>query len=103
MALPQLSEDQRKAALAKAAAVRKERTQLKKDLKDGKIKLSEVLEAGKESTIAGKLKVSALLTSLPGIGTAKATAIMEKIGISQSRRVAGLGQHQAEELKKIFG
>ncbi|MDR6938757.1 integration host factor, actinobacterial type [Arcanobacterium hippocoleae] len=103
MALPALSAEQRKVALEKAAAVRKERAQLKKDLKDGKIKLSEVLAAGKENSVAGKLKVSALLTSLPGIGTAKAASIMEKIGISASRRVGGLGQHQAEALIEIFG
>ncbi|XCB30101.1 integration host factor, actinobacterial type [Arcanobacterium hippocoleae] len=103
MVLPKLSDEQRKAALEKAAAVRKERARLKKDLKDGNLKLSEVLGAGKDSPVAGKLKVSALLTSLPGIGVAKATAIMERIGISESRRVAGLGPHQAEELIKIFG
>lgn len=103
MALPTLSEEQRKAALEKAAQVRKERAQLKKDLKTGKVKLSQVIDNAKESSVAGKLKVSALLTSLPGIGVAKAEAIMNQIGISESRRVAGLGPHQADELKRIFG
>lgn len=103
MALPALSAEQRKAALEKAAQVRKERAQLKQDLKAGKIKLSQVIDTAKDNSVAGKLKVSALLTSLPGIGDAKAEAIMQRIGISESRRVAGLGAHQAEELKKIFG
>ncbi|MDY5584471.1 MAG: integration host factor, actinobacterial type [Arcanobacterium sp.] len=103
MALPELTAEKRQAALEKAALVRTKRAELKRDLKDGKLKLSEVLKRGKEDDIAGKLKVTALLTSMPGIGQAKATAIMDQIGISESRRVAGLGPHQQEALIKIFG
>lgn len=103
MVLPTLTSEQRKAALEKAAVVRRQRAELKRNLKEGKIKLSEVLKQGKEDDIAGKLKVTALLTSLPGIGSAKASAIMAEIGISDSRRVAGLGQHQEEALIELFG
>ncbi len=102
MVLPTLTAEQRKAALEKAAKVRRERAELKKQLKEGKLKLSEVIKRGKTDDIAGKLKVSALLTSMPGIGQAKANAIMEKIGISESRRVAGLGPHQVKALVELF-
>lgn len=103
MALPTLTAEQRQAALEKAALVRRERAELKKQLKAGDIKVSDVLARGKKDDIAGKLKVSALLMSVPGIGQAKAEAIMAKVGISESRRVAGLGPNQAKALVEMFG
>ncbi len=103
MALPNLTPEQRAAALEKASAARQRRAELKRDLKDGKIKLSEIVTMAKEDEIVGKLRVSALLSSLPGIGAAKSKQIMEDVGISESRRVAGLGPHQREALIRQFG
>ena len=103
MALPNLTPEQRAAALEKASAARQRRAELKRDLKDGKIKLSEVVAMAKEDEIVGKLRVSALLSSLPGIGAAKSKQIMEDVGISESRSVAGLGPHQREALIRQFG
>lgn len=103
MALPQLSPEEREAALAKAAIARQKRAELKRDIKDRVLSLSQVLEMAYEDPIVAKLRVSALLASLPGIGTAKSQKIMEEIGISPSRRVGGLGPHQREALIKIFG
>ena len=103
MALPTLTPEQRAAALEKAAVARARRADLKRDLKSGSVKVSEVLDKAKKDEVVGKLRVSALLSSLPGIGAAKSTQIMEEIGISESRRVAGLGQHQRAELIKRFG
>ncbi len=103
MALPNLTPEQRAAALEKASAAHQRRAELKRDLKDGKIKLSEVVAMAKEDEIVGKLRVSALLSSLPGIGAAKSKQIMEDVGISESRRVAGLGPHQREALVRQFG
>ena len=102
MALPTLTPEQRKAALAKAAKVRQERAGIKADLKAGKLTLAEVLKRAKKDDVVGKLKVKALLTSLPGVGAAKAAAIMEKIGISETRRLAGLGPVQVKELLAMF-
>ena len=51
----------------------------------------------------GKLKVVALLESLPGVGKVKARAIMAEVGISETRRVRGLGPHQAKALVDRFG
>ena len=103
MALPNLTPEQRAAALEKASAARQRRAELKRDLKDGKIKLSEIVTMAKEDESVGKLRVSALLSSLPGIGAAKSKQIMEDVGISESRRVAGLGPHQREALIRQFG
>lgn len=96
MALPQLTDEQRKAALEKAAAARHERAELRDKIKKGEISLEEVLNS--EDPIAQRLKVSALIESLPGYGKAKAAKIMDELGISSTRRVKGLGARQREDL-----
>ena len=48
-------------------------------------------------------RVSALLESMPGVGRVRARQIMEEIGISESRRVRGLGQNQIAALLARFG
>ena len=50
----------------------------------------------------GKMKVSALLESLPGVGRVRARQIMQEVGISESRRVRGLGQNQISALLSRF-
>ena len=48
------------------------------------------------------MKVSALIESLPGYGKAKATKIMDELGISATRRVKGLGARQREQLIEVL-
>ncbi|MBR3235127.1 MAG: integration host factor [Atopobiaceae bacterium] len=96
MALPQLTDEQRKAALEKAAAARHARAELREKIKKGDTTLEEVLDS--EDPIAARMKVSALIESLPGYGKAKAAKIMSELGISPSRRVKGLGARQREQL-----
>lgn len=103
MALPPLTPEQRAAALEKAAAARRARAEVKNRLKYSQGSLSEVLEQARDDEVIGKLKVSALLESLPGIGRIKARAIMAEIGISETRRLRGLGPHQAKALVERFG
>lgn len=103
MALPPLTPEQRSAALEKAAAARATRAQVKNRLKYGQTTLSAVIEEAKTDEAVGKLKVSALLEALPGVGKVKAAAIMAQVGISESRRVRGLGPHQIEALVERFG
>jgi transposase len=98
-----LTPEQRAAALQKAAAARQARAEVKSRLKYSGGKLSDVIALGKTDEVIGKLKVSALLESLPGVGKVKARAVMAEIGISESRRVRGLGPHQASQLIERFG
>lgn len=106
MALPPLSDEQRAEALKKAAEARRERAAVKAKLKDSAGKrgkaVKDVLAQAEQNEVVGKLKVSALLESLPGVGKVKATQIMEEIGISPSRRIRGLGTHQAQKLVDHF-
>lgn len=103
MALPPLTPEQRAAALEKAAAARQARAEVKNKLKYSNGTLSGVLTQGDTDEVIGKLKVVALLESLPGVGKVTARAIMSEIGISETRRVRGLGPHQREALIARFG
>ena len=98
---PQLSPEQRTAALAKAAEARTARAELKNRLKLGSLSLTEALSSN-DATV-GKLKVVSLLESLPGVGKVKARKIMEDVGIAENRRVQGLGQQQKATLLEQLG
>lgn len=102
MALPPLTPEQRAAALEKAAMARRERAAVKNRLKFSQGSLAEVITTGKDNDIIGKMKVSALLESLPGVGRVRARQIMDEVGISESRRVRGLGTNQAAALIARF-
>ncbi len=103
MALPPLTPEQRAAALAKAAEARRERAEVKNRLKHSGASLSQVIKEGQQNDVVGKMKVSALLEAMPGVGKVRAKQIMERIGISDTRRVRGLGANQIEALKREFG
>ena len=95
---PALTPEQRQAALAKAAKVRRERAEVKEKLKLGSIDLSELLTMADGNETVGKMKVLSVLESLPGLGKVKARRLMETVGISESRRLQGLGSNQREAL-----
>ncbi len=88
MALPQLTEEQRAAALEKAAAARRARAELKDRLKRGGTTLGEVLKQSDTDEVLGKMKVSALLEAMPGVGKVRAAQIMERLEIAPSPAAA---------------
>jgi len=101
--LPPLTPEQRAAALEKAASARRARADLKVRLKAGGVNVSDVLRSGETDDAIGKMKVEALLESLPGVGAVRAQRIMERLAISPSRRVRGLGAKQRDALQREFG
>ena len=102
MPLPSLSPEQRQAALEKAAEIRKARAELKDQLKSGKTSLASVLDRAERDDVVGKLKVSAVLQAMPGIGKIRAQQIMERLKIADSRRLRGLGEQQRKALLGEF-
>ncbi len=101
MPLPQLTEEQRKQALEKAAEARKARAEIKQQLKTAQLTLPQVLDQQNNDTI-GKMKVSAVLEALPGVGKVRARKIMERLDISSTRRIRGLGGKQKDALLDEF-
>jgi DNA uptake protein ComE-like DNA-binding protein len=98
---PQLTPEQRTAALAKAAEARAARAEIKARLKMGSMSLADALAS--EDTNVGRLKVVSLLESLPGVGKVKARKIMEDVEIADNRRVQGLGAQQKAKLLELLG
>ncbi|NLV54856.1 MAG: integration host factor [Acidimicrobiales bacterium] len=99
---PQLTPEQRAAALAKAAEARRARAELKEKLKMGSLSLSDVLSQAESDTVVGKTKVLAVIESLPGVGKVKARRTMEEIGIAETRTLKGLGTQQRKALLDAF-
>ncbi len=94
---PKLSAEERKAAGAKAVLARQERAAMKEALGAGTIGIFEVINDGRQSI--QRMRVSELLDAAPGIGARRAFIIMAKAGISQTRRIGGLGSHQLRKLR----
>ncbi|MDA2945178.1 MAG: integration host factor, actinobacterial type [Actinomycetota bacterium] len=98
---PQLTPEQREAALAKAAAARAARADIKARLKNQSLSLAEALASSDENI--AKLKVVSMLEALPKVGKVKARRIMAEIGIADNRRVQGLGAQQRSALLDRLG
>lgn len=98
---PQLTPEQRAAALVKAGEARVARAKIKARLKMGSMTLADVLES--DDNNVGKLKVVSMLESLPGVGKVKARRVMEDVEIADNRRVQGLGRQQKLKLLEILG
>jgi acetolactate synthase small subunit len=103
VALPRLTPEQRQANLAKAAASRRERAEVKNRLKHSGASIVDVLEQGRHNEVIAKMRVVDLLQALPGLGKVRAHQVMERLGISESRRVRGLGANQVAALQREFG
>ena len=63
----------------------------------GSVTLPELFDQIGDDTVA-KMKVLAVLESLPGLGKVKARRMMEEVGIAETRRVQGLGANQRKAL-----
>lgn len=102
MALPIMTPEQRAEALAKGAQVRAERSALKAALKAGTVTLADVIRAAEASDVAGRMKVSAVIRSLPGMGKVKTAHLMDRLGIAENRRLRGLSAKQRAALENAF-
>ena len=83
--------------------MRKQRAELKDRLKMGSVSLKELLDQGQSDEVIGKMKVINVLESLPGLGKVKARRAMDEVGISETRRVQGLGDQQRRKLLEKLG
>ena len=99
---PQLTPEQRQAAVLKAASSRKRRAEVKFQIKNGEISIDEILELARNEDSIAKMRVKELLESLSGIGKVRAQSLMERLNISPSRRIQGLGRRQIKQLREEF-
>lgn len=71
---------------------------MKLSISRGDISIFEAINDPRDSI--QRMKVIELLSSVPGIGKARAALIMERRSISPTRRIGGLGQLQLKALQK---
>lgn len=95
---PQLTDAQRREALAKAAEARRIRAEVKELLRTGSLTFAEVLERAETDDVVAGTKVAAILPALPGMGKVKAKRLMDEVGVAPNRRLRGLGDRQREGL-----
>lgn len=99
---PQLTPEQRQQALLKAAASRKRRSEVKIKIKSGEFSVDTILEMAKTDDAVAKMRVKELLESLSGVGRVRAQSLMERLDISPTRRIQGLGRLQIKQLREEF-
>ena len=99
---PLLSPEDRARALAKASASRKRRAEVKAQIKSGEFSLSQVFDLSKDDEAVAKMRVFELLESISGVGKVRARSVMERLNISPTRRIQGLGAKQLPALLAEF-
>jgi S13-like H2TH domain len=87
-------------ALKRANEIRVRRAQLKKDLKDGRVQIEDVLRDPPEYVETAK--VFDILMAVPKFGRVKAARFLNQCRISQSKTVGGLSERQRAELLSLF-
>jgi hypothetical protein len=97
---PARSLDQRMDALRRANEIRVRRAQLKKDLKDGRVRVEQVLR--KPPDYVETAKVFDILMAVPKFGRVKAARFLNQCRISQAKTVGGLSERQRAELIGLF-
>ena len=97
---PNLTTQERRDALKAAVAARRFRAAFKEEIKVGKKSWRDAFSAQDESI--KKMRVRELIESLPGVGEVRAKNILEKAGISPTRRVGGVGRSQYEKLLELM-
>ena len=100
--IPQLSKEQRLQNLQSAYRARKKRADFKSTIFKGAYSLEEALHVAEEDDILSRIYVKDFLSSFCGIGPVKVTKIMKDIGISEHRRISGLGCRQKQVLIRDF-
>lgn len=97
--LPSLTKEQRQRNLAKGVQVRRRRAEYREQLKKGALPLEKFFALADEGDqAAAGMRVSHLISSLPGYGSARASKLMEDLHIAASRKVRGLGDRQRENI-----
>lgn len=102
MALPEMSDEQRTAALEKAAEARRARAEMKALLSTGSMTLAEVFARAEEDDIIAGTKIYPVVVALPGMGKITTKRLFEEHGISETRRIRGLGSRQKELLVDLL-
>ncbi|MEE8485624.1 MAG: integration host factor, actinobacterial type [Acidimicrobiia bacterium] len=99
---PEMTEEQRAAALARAGEARRVRAEIKALLKTGSLTFQDILDRAAENDLVAGTKIKAIVVSMPGMGKVSTKRLLEEIGIAENRTIRGLGSNQREALIERF-
>lgn len=94
---PNLSNQSRIDASAKAVANRRARAEVKRKISLGEISIFDAINDPQDAI--QKMRVADLLEASPGVGKRRTFLLMSKLGISPTRRIGGLGPNQVRNLR----
>jgi hypothetical protein len=97
---PSRSRAQREDALRRATAVRRQRAQLKRDLKAGRCTIEELLSDS--PAFVQTAKVADLLLAVPKYGPVKVNKLLSRCRITPSKTIGGLSDRQRNELAALL-
>jgi hypothetical protein len=97
---PPRSVAQREDALRRANAVRRQRAQLKRDVKTGRCAIQEVLRD--PPAFVQTAKVADLLLALPKYGPVKVNKLLGRCRIAPTKTIGGLTDRQRTELAALL-
>lgn len=97
-----MTDEQRKAALARAREARRTRAEIKQLLQSGSLSFTELLERAEEDDLVAGTRIRAVIISMPHMGKVTTKRLMEEIGIAENRTIRGLGSNQRKALLEHF-
>ncbi len=100
--LPEMTEEQRAAALKRAGEARRKRAEIKHLLKTGSLDFADVFDRAEEDDLIAGTKIKAIIVSMPHMGKVSTNRLMEEIGIAENRTIRGLGSNQRKALLEHF-
>lgn len=99
---PKLTLEQRERALQVAKQARRSRADIKERIRSGELKVAQVFELAATNEAIAKMRVFELLEAIPGFGKVRVSSLLDRLGISATRRIQGLGVLQMQRLKREF-
>jgi hypothetical protein len=100
--LPEMTDEQRAAALARAGEARRKRAEIKHLLKTGSLTFNDVLERAESDDLVAGTKVAVIVAAMPGMGKVSTERLLSEIGIADGRTLRGLGKNQKGLLVERF-
>jgi hypothetical protein len=92
--------EQRAQALGRANEIRIGRAQVKRDLHQGRVEISQLLAAPPASIESAPLLE--ILLAVPKLGPVKTTRLLRQAGISEAKTVGGLTDRQRARLLELL-
>jgi hypothetical protein len=98
---PERTQEERRSALEEANRVRFARADAKRDLKNGSLRIYDLLMDPSEELKSAK--VEEMLLAMRGMGRVKVTRTMREAGVSRSKTLVGLTHGQRDRLLRALG